>query len=155
MTDRPISMIFEEHADTVYRVCFTYFKGQVMDAEDAVQTVFLNLLRCGKTFENGGHEKAWLIVTASNVCKNMLKRKDSRGLRLEDKPLVSEEAVDETFEMILALPEMYKLTIYLFYYEGYSAKEIGGMLGKKQSTVWKYLKVGRDMLKAQIAKEML
>jgi len=154
LADRPITRIFEEHADTVYRVCFTYFKGNSMDAEDAVQTVFLNLLRCGKTFENAQHEKAWLIVTASNVCKNMLKRKDRTTEPLLERHLCEEDAVDDTFGMILALPQKYKLTIYLYYYEGYSAKEIGGMLGKKTSTIWKYLKVGRDMLKEQLAEEM-
>jgi RNA polymerase sigma-70 factor (ECF subfamily) len=152
LTDRELRAIFEKHADTVYRVCFTYFKGHVMDAEDAVQTVFLNLIKCGKTFESAGHEKAWLIVCASNTCKNMLKRKSRKVLEIDQLP--SEEAVDETFEMVLALPEVYKLTIYLFYYEGYSAKEIGGMLGKRQSTIWKYLKVGRDMLRERISEEM-
>lgn len=154
MTDEQIKMIFQEHADTVYRVCFTYFKGNTMDAQDAVQTVFLNLIRRGRGFDNAQHEKAWLIVAASNVCKNMLKRKGRGCVPLDDRHLSREEAVDETFSMILALPEKYKLTIYLFYYEGYSAKEIGGMLGKKQSTIWKYLKVGRDMLREQLKEEM-
>ena len=153
MTDEQISMIFEAHADTVYRVCYTYFKGHVMDAEDAVQTVFLNLLRNGKTFESASHQKAWLIVTASNVCKNILKRKSRRAAEIHQ--LRTDEAQDGTFEMVLALPELYKLTIYLFYYEGYSAKENGGMLGKRQSTIWKYLKVGRDMLRERITEDML
>ena len=125
-----------------------------MDAEDAVQTVFLNLIKCGKTFESVQHEKAWLIVTASNICKNMLKRKSRKSEPLLDMHLCGEDTVDDTFGMILALPQKYKLTIYLYYYEGYSAKEIGGMLGKKTSTIWKYLKAGRDMLKVQMAEEM-
>ncbi len=152
MTDRQIAATFEEHADTVYRVCFTYFKGNVMDAEDAVQTVFLNLIRSRKTFESAGHQKAWLIVTAANVCKNMLKSKRRTTAQVHQPQ--SETAVDETFGIVLELPEMYKLTIYLFYYEGYSAKEIGGMLGKRQSTVWKYLKTGRDLLRERITEEM-
>lgn len=154
MTDGQFRAIFEEHADTVYRVCFTYFKGHVMDAEDAVQTVFLNLIKSGKEFENAKHQKAWLIVTAANVCKNMLKSKRRRTVAEIDQ-LHSEECVDETFEKVLALPELYKLTIYLFYYERYSAKEIGGMLGRRQSTIWKYLKVGREMLRDRISEEML
>ncbi len=154
MTDRKISMIFEAHADTVYRVCFTYFKGSAMDAEDAMQTVFLNMIKCGKTFESPQHERAWLITVASNVCKNMLKSKSRKFEPLMDTHLCGEELVDDTFHMILELPQKYKLTIYLFYYEGYSAKEIGAMLGKKTSTIWKYLGVGRDMLREQLAEEM-
>jgi RNA polymerase sigma-70 factor (ECF subfamily) len=116
--------------------------------------VFFNLLRCGKTFENTQHERAWLIVTASNVCKNMLKKKSRKALPLEDEHIASEDIVDETFAAILALPQKYKLAIYLYYYEGYSAKEIGNMLGKRQSTIWKHLKTGRDMLREQLAEEI-
>lgn len=154
MTDEQISRLFKAHIDTVYRVCYTYFKGSAMDAEDAAQTVFLNLIRRDQAFENAQHEKAWLIVAASNVCKNMLKSKSRQAVRLEDRHVCREEAVDETFALILALPQNYKLAIYLHYYEGYSAKEIGDMLGKKQSTIWKYLKVGRDMLRDELAEEM-
>jgi len=152
VTDRQITAIFEAHADTVYRVCFTYFKGHAMDAEDAVQTVFLNLLKSGMAFESTEHQKAWLIVTASNVCRNMLKRKHRRAAEI-CQPFY-EVAADATINIVLALPELYKLTIYLFYYEGYSAKEIGSMLGRRQSTVWKYLKTGRDLLRERITEEM-
>ena len=39
-----------------------------------VQETFLRLIASGKAFENQRHEKAWLIVTASNLCKDQLKR---------------------------------------------------------------------------------
>ena len=154
MTNEQISMIFETHADTVYRVCFAYFKGDKMCAEDAVQTVFLNLIKCKKGFENERHEKAWLIVTASNVCKNMLKRKNRELAWLYENDQHDKQNIDETFRVILELPQNYKMAIYLYYYEGYSAKEIGDMLGRKQSTIWKYLKIGRDMLKDKLVEEM-
>ena len=153
MTDEQITRIFEQHIDTVYRVCFTYFKGNAMDIDDAVQTVFLNLICSGRSFENAQHEKAWLIVAASNACKNMLKRKSRKDVSLEDWHHRGDQRADKTFGMILALPEKYKLAIYLHYYEGYSAREIGAMLGKKQSTIWKHMKVGRDMLRERIAEE--
>ena len=114
---------------------------------------FVNLMRRNKDFESVQHERAWLIVAASNVCKNMLKRKSRQTVPLEERYVGGVQPVDETFDMILALPQKYKLAIYLFYYEGYSAKEIGSMLGKKQATIWKYLKAGRDMLKKQLAEE--
>ncbi|MCD8219084.1 MAG: hypothetical protein LUC50_01630 [Ruminococcus sp.] len=40
-----------------------------MDAEDLMQETFLCALRQTKPWNDEAHEKAWLIVTASNLCK--------------------------------------------------------------------------------------
>lgn len=72
MNNKQISAIFKEHADTVYRVHFKYFKGRIMGTEDAVQTVLYNLTRHGKTFESAGQHKPWFIVVMCNVCKKSL-----------------------------------------------------------------------------------
>ena len=74
-----MTALYRVHADTVYRVCFTCMKGHRMDAEDALQATFLALMRCGKRFESAAHEKAWLIVTASNVCKNSAQAQPPEG----------------------------------------------------------------------------
>ena len=55
--------------------------------------------------------------------------------------------VDETLQSVMALPDKYKTAIYMFYYEGYSAKEIAGYMGKTESSVWGYLHQGRNLLK--------
>ena len=55
---------------------------------------------------------------------------------------LSEEAAalqpedNDVLEAVLSLPAKYKDVIYLYYYEGYSAAEIGGLLGKKENTVY-------------------
>jgi RNA polymerase sigma-70 factor (ECF subfamily) len=64
--------VYARHELTVYRLCFAYMKNRA-DTEDAVQDTFCALLRARKGFENAEHEKAWLIRTASNVCKNALR----------------------------------------------------------------------------------
>ena len=58
--------IYDRQVDTVYRVCYSFMKNHA-DAEDLTQETFLKLLSSGKQFENVRHEKAWLIVTASNI----------------------------------------------------------------------------------------
>lgn len=52
--------------------------------------------------------------------------------------------IDETMEAILRLPEKYKTVVYLFYYEGYTAREIARMLGEKPNTV--SFRIGRARL---------
>lgn len=61
-----------------------------------------------------------------------------------------EEMVDEMMELVMQLPEKYKTTVYLYYYEGYNSKEIAGILHKPDSTIRTYLQKARKLLKAEI-----
>lgn len=67
-TDKEIAEIYKRHSKTVYRVCFAYMKNPA-DTEDAVQDTFFQLIKSGPAFESEEHEKAWLIRTATNICK--------------------------------------------------------------------------------------
>lgn len=67
-TDREITELYQRHVDTVYRVCYSYMKNRA-DTEDMVQDTFIKLISSGVLFQSAEHEKAWLIVTASNLCK--------------------------------------------------------------------------------------
>ena len=60
----------------------------------------------------------------------------------------------EVLEAVLALPVKYKDAIYLHYYEGYSAGEIGRILGKKENTVYSLLSRGRTMLKKALGGDL-
>lgn len=68
-TDEELVKIYNRHVDTVYRICFSFMKNAA-DTEDMVQETFLKLISCKKKFTSKEHEKAWLIVTASNTCKD-------------------------------------------------------------------------------------
>ncbi len=59
----------------------------------------------------------------------------------------------EVLEAVLALPDKYKDVSYLHYYEGYSAAEIGRILGKKENTVYSLLSRGRGILKERLGGE--
>lgn len=72
-SDEEFVSTYHRYVDMIYRLCFSFLKNKE-DTEDAVQSVFVKYLNCGKRFENEGHEKAWFIVTASNLCKDMLRQ---------------------------------------------------------------------------------
>ena len=42
------------------------------------------------------------------------------------------------------------MVIHLYYYEGYSIKEISGILKKKENTVKSLLKRGRELLRKEV-----
>lgn len=56
----------------------------------------------------------------------------------------------DLLEAVLALPEKYKDVIYLYYYEGYSAAEIGSILKKNVNTVYTLLTRARQILKTKL-----
>jgi len=152
-SDNRFAEIYHEHADTVYRLCFLYLRGNVMDAEDATQTAFCGLLRKLRAGDSLRSPKAWLITCAANSCKDILGRGHRRDIPLED-VYTQTDARDETLELILRLPKYEKLSVYLHYYEGYTAKEIGKMLGKRDTSVWGYLSKGRAKLKQLLTEDI-
>ena len=148
-TDKDIEDIYRRYVDMLYRVAYSFMKNSA-DAEDMVQETFIRLLRSGTSFASEQHEKAWLIVTVSNLCKSALRSPWQRRTGLDDMaepPAAADATPDETLEAVLALPEDYKLPIYLFYYEGYPTAEIARMLGVAPATVRSRLNRARKKLK--------
>jgi len=150
-TDKEIEEIYARHVDAVYRLCYSYMRNK-RDTEDAVQDTFLRFITYDKKLNGTGHEKAWLIVTASNVCKNMLKHWNRKTANIDNcLPADSEEIqIDETLEVIISLPDRYKLALYLYYYEGYSTKEIASMLHRPSATIRNHLSEARTILKDRL-----
>lgn len=151
-TAEEIAEIYERQGKTVYRICFLYMKNPA-DAEDAVQDTFFKLIKSGPVFENREHEKAWLIRTASNTCKNAVRHWWRRRESIEDHcdiPCAEDGKPDEVIEAVLALPDKYKTVIVLYYYEGYTSAEIAEILQKPPSTVRNYLHEARTILKKRL-----
>ena len=151
-----IGQVFARHAQTVYRVCYS-FMGNAADAEDATQTTFMKLIDHPRAFESEQHEKAWLIVCASNLCKDILK--SAARTRVTEMPEREpadprqHDPIDETLDAVLRLPDKYKDVVYLHYYEGYKTDEIARMLGDKPSTVRNRLRDARGLLRRMLGGE--
>lgn len=153
-TDKELAELYQRHADLVYRLCYIYLKNPV-DAEDAVQSVFLKLIKSQMVFNDREHERAWLTVTARNYCKDVLKNWwKARRVALDALPEVpswnGDEPSGEVLARLLSLPEKYKSVLYLYYFEEYSVKEISMMLGCKESTIQTQLSRGRKRLKIDL-----
>ncbi len=87
---------------------------------------------------------------AANACKDLLKspwRKRTCGLEtvLEVPAPAAEEG--GVLAAVNQLPANYRTVIYLFYYEGYQAAEIGKILGVPAATVHTRLARGRARLR--------
>ena len=140
------------YSDLILRLSYTYLHS-AQDAEDICQTVFLKCLTSGQVFESRDHEKAWIIRTAVNACKDLLRsahRQRTVGLELVAEPPAPEAPASYVLEAVMALPVKYRQVIYLYYYEGYTSVEIAGILKKPQSTIRNYLHEARAILKERL-----
>ena len=147
----------EQYADTVRRICMIHLKNYA-DTEDIFQTVFLKYVLSSVSFESKEHEKAWIIRVTVNACRDLLKSFfRSRTVPLEE--LVREPAAaptgedKEVLEAVLSLPGKYKDVVYLHYYEGYTAPEIGRILGKNANTVYTLLTRAKGLLRERLGGE--
>ena len=136
--------------DTVWNICYPFFMNK-SDTEDAVQETFLRLMRSGKQFRDAEHEKAWLITTARNVCRDELRRARRRDVPLDEAAVLSAPTPeDETLSTLHGLPEKYRTVIYLYYYEGYGTSAIAKLRHRPDATVRTWLRRGRAILKQQL-----
>ena len=150
-----VASLYRRHVAMVYQICLVLLKN-VPDAEDASQNVFRKVMEYQKPFQSPDHERAWLITAARNECKNQLKHwwRTRRADESVLNTLTWEQPEDGAlWELILSLPEKYRLPVHLFYYEGYSIKEAAAILGRREGTVRSQLTRARAMLRDRLEAE--
>lgn len=143
------------YSDLILRLSYTYLK-QTQDAQDICQTVFLKFLEKPRTFASAEHEKAWVIRCTVNACKDLLKsrwRKTSVPLDAALHVPAPEPEEGSLLAALELLPPKYRVVIYLYYFEGYAAKEIADILGLRPATVNTQLSRGRAQLKTILEQE--
>lgn len=143
------------YSDLILRLSYTYLKS-THDAEDICQTVFLKLLTSGQTFDSPAHEKAWIIRTTANACKDALRstfRRRTVALEAAAATAAPEAPDSAVLEAVMALPENYREAVYLHYFEGYSVREIAGLLGRSEAAVTAHLSRGRHKLRTALGGE--
>ena len=152
-SESDVNETIREYADMVKRLCLSHLKNYA-DMEDMFQNIFLKYMTYDGTFASDSHKKAWLIRVCVNACYDYHRTHFWKKSVPLDTFLNMEYRLDEesreVFKEVMALPEKYKDVIYLHYYEGYSAAEIGQILGKKENTIYSLLSRGRSLLKKSL-----
>lgn len=137
--------IVNEYGDLVYRIAVQY-TGNTHEAEDITQDTFLAMLK-KLPFESKEHVKRWLIRVAVNKCKDYYKSARRKNLPLDENANTAYFEQSDGIEELEKLEPLDRSIIYLFYYEGYSAKEIASMIGKTKNAVNIRLSRARETLK--------
>ena len=149
------TLAVQRYSDTVYRTAVHNCRCTA-DAEDVVQDVFEKLLHYNGIFESEEHLKAWLPRVAINRCRDLTRAAHQKDTEL-DENLPAPDVLEEdgsVLDAIRTLPENYRNAIYLHYYEGYTAAEIGRMMAVPTNTVLSWLRRARAQLHTMLKEEI-
>lgn len=141
--------VIEQYGDMIYRIALT-ITGNEEDAKDVFQETLLRLVRYQHRITGEEHLKAWLIRVATNCAKTQVANpwnKNTQGMdvRAEGGSVSYEQEDDGLLTELQRLPAKYSVVLYLYYYEGYSIKEIAQTLKKNENSVKTLLVRSRDL----------
>ncbi len=130
------------------------YLGCRADAEDVMQETLLKLYLEPKPFESREHRQRWVFRVASNECRKLLrtpwKRRTGPLEDADEAAVFDQPAQSELFQEVMSLPPKYRAAVYLYYYEGYSVKEIAVLMHALPSTVQTWLFRARGQLKLKL-----
>jgi RNA polymerase sigma-70 factor (ECF subfamily) len=140
------------------------------DAEDLVQETYLKAFAAFSSFTEGTNLKAWLFRILTNTYINAYRKKQrqpyqtgtdglsdwqlhdaeshtSRGLRSAEAEALDRLADADVVEALAAVPEDFRMAVYLADVEGFSYKEIAEIMETPVGTVMSRLHRGRKLLR--------
>ena len=131
--------LFEIHGPALYRYAVMLL-ADAAAAEDAVQQVFLALMRQRGPIENEAH---YLRRAVRNECYSMLRARKVRGDAGGDRPLLEPAAdapvaPDERIALeraIRALPPEQREVIHLHVFEGWTFQQVADALDESINTI--------------------
>lgn len=153
MDDNELCRYIKLYHQTVYRAAVSLVHNAA-EADDIVQETFIKLFNSHKSFTSDEHCKAWLIRTAINLSKDLLKSFRFTHTEELDEAIPAESREErELTEALSKLPSKYRVVIHLHYFEGYSSGEIAEILGISATAVTTRLARAREKLKKLMTAE--
>ena len=155
--------VVREHSARVYRLAYR-LTGNVPDAEDLTQEVFVRVFRSLSTYTPGTFE-GWLHRITTNLFLDMARRRqrirfeglgdDAAGRLSGDEPTPA-QAFDarhldgDVQQALAALAPEYRAAVVLCDIEGLSYEEVASTLGVKLGTVRSRIHRGRAQLRVAL-----
>lgn len=143
--------------ETMYRVAKTILRSDA-DCADAIQEAIVKAFASLHTLRSDKYAKTWLIRIVINESRTIL-RKQQKLVSLEDYRLENlpeeQESYSELYEAIRHLDEPARLTVTLYYLEGYSIRETAELLETTENIVKKRLMRARQQLREELKEEII
>jgi RNA polymerase sigma-70 factor, ECF subfamily len=137
--------LYARHGDRIFGYCLGLLRNRE-EAEDAVQTTFLNAYRGLRRGVHPEFEAAWLFKIAQNVCRTRWTNASRRGRvetardldALQDAVAAPEHDAGQAAalaEALEKLPDRYRTVILLREWQGLSYREIAAATGDSEKSV--------------------
>jgi RNA polymerase sigma-70 factor, ECF subfamily len=166
--------LYRDHVDLIYRYAYRLC-GEAELAKDLVQETFLHAYQGLKDFRGEARVSTWLYTIASRACIRMRRKRKGQPeheLSIEEFVPTSEgeyrlqipmdglspeealqnkelrKALDHAIEK---LPQKYRMILVLRDMEGFSAKEVGTIMGLKERAVKSRLHRARLFVRRELS----
>lgn len=154
--------LLARHADISYRLALR-IAGNEPDAEEIVQRACVEVVQARSRFRGEAQFRTWLLGVVVNCGRMWLreekrrKRREELAVQMREEPTEavadaeSEAALRRTaVNLVKALPEHYRLPVWMHYVEGLTFREIAGALNQPEGTVRSQASRGLDVLRERL-----
>ncbi len=161
-------MLLENHHTSAFRWALFCCDGDRNEAEDVLQTVYLNVLERSASFEERSIFKTWLFSAVRNTASKA-KRKLLRSLRhlqvaAAELPAVRPASVESIYrtqlrthmrQILADLSQRQRQVLELVFYHDLTVEEAAGVMGVSVGSARTHYHRGKNRLKEEIEKSGL
>ena len=150
------SEIYKQFSKNMFSLCLKYSRNHA-EAEDNLQDAFVTIFKKISQFDHRGSFEGWIKRITINTA--LQRYRDKSVLNIVDESTIEDATVevedddislDFMLNCIQELPDRYRLVFNLYALDGYSHKEISGMLKITTGTTKSNLARARVILKEKI-----
>src|ERR1700689_4181025 len=167
--ERAFEQLLARYQDKVYRLCCTLLRDPTA-AEDAAQESLVRIWKAMGSYDGRASPATWIYAIPRNRCLSALARRrelaslsdaaieaeaEAQLQQLDAGESESQDLSASLRELVELLPERYRRTLLLFYYEDRSVSEVASMLGMPEGTVKTSLFRARAALTEQLRRRGL
>lgn len=149
----------ERYSDFLYAICCRYMGSRSL-AKDQLQISLMKILDKIQTYDpKKAKIESWISTVTINTCLTELRRKTPHILPINEIPsktqqvnpsIIDELKTGEILKIIESLPDIYREVFNLVEIDGFSHREIGELLGIKESSSRARLARSKEMLRNKI-----
>ena len=159
-TDQAVAALVDEYAPTLYRVAFSVLRNAA-DSEDAVQEVFLRVLRHRDSLHDVRDQRVWLVRIVWNIVLDRKRRAKTRpetddvaelarvlpaaGMSAEERAAAAQHHA-HVLSLVERLPAREREVLMLSAFEELTSVEIAAILGITESSVRSRLFRARNIM---------
>jgi RNA polymerase sigma factor (sigma-70 family) len=152
-------ILYERYSGKMLYVCLRYTKNRD-EAEDVLQEAFIKVFNNLNKFKAEGSLEGWVRRICVNCSLEFLRSKkrtvffddieNSHQISEDSNSIIGTINTKDLHNLIMKLPDGYRLVFNLFVIEGYSHKEISALLGISEGTSKSQLSKARVHLQKSV-----